>query len=292
MSEIQGQIMMADVAAIVEEGEKKQYTAFVDKFKPAKTTDDCYTPQCVYDALAEWVEATYGYPRERFVRPFWPGGDYRAHEYPEGCAVVDNPPFSILSQIMAFYNAKGVPFFLFGPTLTLIGNLRGEKKEKLCVLLVGNGITYENGAVVNTSYVTNMDKEYALRIEPALRHVLEEVNKQNVKKDKKELPKYIYPPEIISGAAYQLAKYGQTLRIPKDECAFIATMDEQRNFGKSIFGGGLILSERAAAERAAAERALAAKWELSDREKRIIASLSKTVDEKGAACTVSEALRF
>ena len=48
------------------------------------------------------------------------------------------------------------------------------------------------------------------------------------------------------------------------EAAFIGTMDSQRGTGKAIFGGGLLLSERAAAERAAATR-----WALSDREKEI-----------------------
>ena len=29
------------------------YHAFVQKFKPKKTTDDCYTPDIVYNAVAE-----------------------------------------------------------------------------------------------------------------------------------------------------------------------------------------------------------------------------------------------
>ena len=55
--------------------------------------------------------------------------------------------------------------------------------------------------------------------------------------------------------------------------------------GKTIFGGGLLLSEKAAAEKAAAEKAAAEKaaaekaaahiWELSERERKIVASLGK-----------------
>lgn len=30
-----------------------EYDAFVEKFKPKKTTDDCYTPANVYDAVAD-----------------------------------------------------------------------------------------------------------------------------------------------------------------------------------------------------------------------------------------------
>ncbi len=63
-----------------------------------------------------------------------------------------------------WYISQSVPFFLFGPTLTLLGLMkRPERKEKICVVLIGNGITYENGAEVQTSYVTNMDT-YAVRM--------------------------------------------------------------------------------------------------------------------------------
>ena len=49
-------------------------------------------------------------------------------------------------------------------------------------------------------------------------------------------------------------------------------MDAQREYGKVIFGGGLLLNNKAA-ERAAAERAAAVVWELSDREKEIVKGL-------------------
>ena len=48
--------------------------------------------------------------------PFYPGGDYEREEYPQGCTVVDNPPFSILSKIVKHYQERGVGFFLFAPT--------------------------------------------------------------------------------------------------------------------------------------------------------------------------------
>ncbi|MFR0556541.1 hypothetical protein [Pseudoscardovia radai] len=49
------------------------------------------------------------------VRPFWPGTDYERAQYPDGCVVVDNPPFSILAKIIRFYQAHGIRFFLFAP---------------------------------------------------------------------------------------------------------------------------------------------------------------------------------
>lgn len=89
---------------------KQSYEEFVDKFKPKRTTDDCYTPPEIYDVVAEMVSERYGITREDMVRPFWPGGDYEAFDYPDGCCVVDNPPFSILSKIERFYIERGIPF--------------------------------------------------------------------------------------------------------------------------------------------------------------------------------------
>ena len=37
----------------------EDYDGFVEKFKPKKTTDDCYTPQIVYEAVADWVANEY-----------------------------------------------------------------------------------------------------------------------------------------------------------------------------------------------------------------------------------------
>lgn len=57
---------------------------------------------------------------------------------------------------------------------------------------------------------------------------------------------------------------GGQMRIRKEDCTFIRELDAQKQVGKSVFDGGLLLSERAAAERAAATT-----WRLSDREKEI-----------------------
>ena len=274
MSEqIKGQLMFGETAEIIETGEADKYQAFCEKFKDAKTTDDCYTPPPIYDALADWVAQEYNVPRSKFLRPFRPGGDYQAEEYPAGCAVVDNPPFSILAQIVDWYLARNIPFFLFGPTLTLLGMMKNPKrKEKICVILIGARITYENGAVVQTSFVTNMD-QYAVRIEAKLCARIDEINDALQKAKTKQLPKYTYPDHILTGKDYRLAKYGQTLRIRHDDCASVDAMDAQKALGKSVFGGGLILSERAAAERAALERKDAIEWQLSAREWAIIEKL-------------------
>lgn len=255
-----------------------EYAAFVEKFKPKKTTDDCFTPENVYDAVADWTAREYGVKRSSFVRPFWPGGDYQRYDYPEGCVVVDNPPFSILSRIIAWYQDHGIRFLLFGPSLTLLGSGRSD----VCYLVADADITYKNGAVVRTGFLTNLDSRYILRTVPELGRAVEAADKANHKGT--DLPKYAYPDCVISAAiAQRLAHYGVEYRVRREDAVFIRRLDAQRAVDKSIFGGGLLLSERAAAERAAAERAAAERaaaerinmitWELSEREKLIQATL-------------------
>ena len=62
---------------------------------------------------------------------------------------------------------------------------------------------------------------------------------------------------------------------PKAADFKIHALDAQRKKGKNIFGGGLLLSERAAAERAAAERAAAIVWDLSEAERMAVASMGR-----------------
>lgn len=284
--ELHGQMIMEGVSEIIQQAQAAKYQSFVEKFNEPKTTDDCYTPPEIYDGIADWVAEEYRIPRERFLRPFRPGGDYQAEEYPEGYAVVDNPPFSILASIVDWYLARNVPFFLFGPTLTICGILRREhRKAKCCIILIGNQITYENGAVVQTSYVTNMEPTYNIRIEGGLREKMEAINDRLKKEKTAQLPKYEYPAEVITGKDYRIAKYGQTLRIRREDCAFVSELDAQRIVKKQIFGSGFLLSARATAERIEAEKRADAeamkekqeeqpqRWALSPRELDIIARL-------------------
>lgn len=102
----------------------ESYEEFVEKFKPKKTTDDCYTPPAIYEAVKDWAVKEYGIDPATIVRPFYPGGDYERFEYPEGCVVLDNPPFSILSKILRFYDERGIAYFLFAPTLTMFSSMK------------------------------------------------------------------------------------------------------------------------------------------------------------------------
>ena len=248
----------------------EEYNEFLDKFEPKKTTDDCYTPDNIYEAVADWCADEYGVDRDKFVRPFFPGGNYEKHKYPAGCVVVDNPPFSIMSDILRFYCEKGIKFLLFAPTLTLFSG-RGLD---VTYIPTACGVTYENGACVNTSFITNMDT-VQIRTAPALYQAVEAANSENLKAMRKELPKYEYPDHVVSAAIVsRWSKYGIEWAVPFEKCERIAALDAQKEEEKVIFGGGFLLSDDAAAERAAAERAAAHKWKLSERELEIVSRLS------------------
>ena len=250
----------------------EEYQQFLEKFKQKKTTDDCYTPTEVYDAVAKWVSDTYNIDRRHFERPFYPGGDYKNAEYPKGCVVVDNPPFSILAEILQFYTKKGIKFFLFAPSLTLFSS-----SSSCTALPVGVPITYENGANVATSFLTNLEPStLRLRSCPTLYDAVKTANDNNLRKIRKELPKYSYPDYVITATRVcQFSRYGIDFAVPVSESKVINRLDSQVASGKAIYGKGYLVSERVKAEREKAEREKAERWELSQRELDIIKSLSQ-----------------
>lgn len=91
----------------------QSYDEFVDKFKPKLTTDDCYTPPLVYEAVLKWCRDNIDMGDAEVVRPFYPGGDYQSYDYPDGYIVMDNPPFSIFAEIRRWYQERGIRYFLF-----------------------------------------------------------------------------------------------------------------------------------------------------------------------------------
>lgn len=262
-----------------EEG-NDEYNDFVDKFKEKKTTDDCYTPDNVYEAVADFVAGEYGVKREDMVRPFFPGGDYRNEKYPEGCCVVDNPPFSILAEIQRFYQERGIPFFLFGPTLTIFSAGVSGVRYIPC----RTAITYENGASVNTSFLTNMEAGIVVRTLPKLNEAVNAANEENLAEIRRHNPKYVYPREVITAAMVsRWSGLGVDFSVRADECMKISALDAQKEEGSGIYGGGYLLSEAAAEAAAHAEINAAVKarangteskaWTLSEREREIVASL-------------------
>ena len=259
----------------------EEYNAFVEKFEPKKTTDDCYTPPAVYDAVADYVADRYGYDKEKFVRPFFPGGDYKSFNYPEGCVVVDNQPFSITAEIIDYYNERNIKFFLFCMIKTSLNYI-----NRCCVVVTGTDITYENGAIVATGFLTNLEADVAAMTAPKLTKALKAAQAD----DKATLPKYEYPPEVLTFTDMKsIANGGIDFSIPRNEIHLVRALDAQKAQDKGIYGAGALLSKRLAkakeqakgqAKEQAKEQAKGQAektiiWSLSEREQGIIDQLGK-----------------
>lgn len=239
------------------------YEEFVDKFKPKKTTDDCYTPGAIYEVVKDWAIKEMDWGGRTIVRPFWPGGDFENFDYPADCVVIDNPPFSIISKVVKFYEEHNIDYFLFAPHLTCLG-IRAAHSH----ICVGVQVTYDNGAKVSTSFVVS--KGPLIRSAPGLYRALDDANTANIKAKKAPpLPVYTYPDNVLTSSAVALfSKYGIEYR--EDIGVFVRAMDAQRRAGKGIFGSGYIVPQEAArkAQEAArkAQKEKARRWELSTRE--------------------------
>ncbi|WP_276987596.1 chromosome partitioning protein ParB [Capnocytophaga gingivalis] len=260
----------------------KEYEAFVEKFKPKKTTDDCYTPPNVYEEVLNYVRETCDIERLEVIRPFYPGGDYERVTYTEKTVVVDNPPFSIISQIIRFYNEKGVKYFLFAPHLTIFGT-----NQKYTAIVASADITYENGAKVKTSFVTNMMGDYKIIGAPDLKKRIEVRQKKD--RVRVSLPKYKYPENVVTVSRIaSLVEKGVGIKIKEKDLAFCRGLESQKKYKKGIFGSGYLTTHAVAAEIKAAEIKAAEikaaeikaaveviEWELSEHEKEIIDALTK-----------------
>ncbi|MBQ2675687.1 MAG: hypothetical protein IJG07_13610, partial [Prevotella sp.] len=241
----------------------EEYDAFLDKFKEKHTTDDCFTPPAVYDAIKGWVIKTYGLEGREIVRPFYPGGDYETYDYPKGCVVLDNPPFSILKKIVRYYLDNSIDFFIFADARTC-----GWYFEIANVVLSATNIVYDNGAEVRTAFITNMGED-KIRVSAELHDIIDKAQP----KETADLQAYAYPDNLVTSMLLdRLAGYGSEFSIKHIE--FIKKMDD----GNEIFGGGALVSdamaERVKAERVKAER-VKIKVELSEREREIIRQLGE-----------------
>lgn len=248
-----------------------EYEDFVKKFKREKTTDDCMTPPAVYEAVKDWVKKEWKIDDAvTIVRPFWPGGDYEKYEYPENCIVIDNPPFSIISKIKRFYNDRKIKFFLFAPALTLCSSY----DDKTNYIITNARTTYENGATVSTSFITNLPGS-KVRICGPLGEIVRAADRNAG--TTKELPKYEYPENVTSAARLgKLARGSVDFAFETCEIHKVSKLDAQK--GKAIFGGGFLISDQAAERLREAERR--ERFELSETEKEIIDRLTKQSEER------------
>lgn len=168
------------------------YESFLKKFdEKEKTTDDCYTPDDVFQAILQWLSRTVCLVGKKIIRPFYPGGDYLACEYPEDGIVVDNPPFSILSKIVRFYAENEIPFFLFAPALQSL-----RYSNYATSIFIDWSMTFENGASINTNFISNIVGPYAAMTSPELRALIAACPSQKRIGKKK----VVYPPKYYGQA--------------------------------------------------------------------------------------------
>jgi hypothetical protein len=210
-------------------GDYKQ-NMFVQKFRPKTTTDDYYTPPAVYDAVKNWVNENLLDLRGWLIlRPFRLGGDYLHENYPDGSVVIDNPPFSIYSQIVRDYTRMGVKFFLFGPALSLFVRDVDEVQYVICRC----NITYANGAKVRTGFVHNLGGPRLCMAGD----LSDDINKAQY--NKAAYQKFIKPSGIYSAA--------DLMRFVPKECEKIYLTGGAEIYthidGRKIFGGAMKFDE-------------------------------------------------
>lgn len=218
------------------------YESFVDKFnaEAPKTTDDCYTPADVFDAVVNFVGTLIDLENLCIVRPFYPGGDYKAVVYNRDDIVIDNPPFSIFAEIVSFYLERKIKFFLFGPGMTILSAYR----RGASIVVTGCDVKYANGANVPTNYATNILGNVAIMTAPELNDAIESCPSQT--SGKKKLASFEYPVEFLNISSLQtMAGGGVSYSVRRNQCQYITKLDAP-NMAKKIelFGGGLLVSAK------------------------------------------------
>ncbi len=204
------------------------YEQFVEKFKPKLTTDDCYTPDKLWQGVKAYACKRFNIEEHQIIRPFKPGGDYQTEDY-TGKIVVDNPPFSILSEIVRWYDARGIKFFLFKNGLTLQKAL-----INFHVLVTGRSMIAENGADVPVDFVTNITGKRCIEACPELAEVV-----YSARPEKKAYTTRHFAPNVVRACDIgKLAKYGVALTLENYER--VASVGEPK---MQIFGGAVLVSD-------------------------------------------------
>lgn len=252
------------------------YESYVAKFQnKEKTTDDTYTPPDVYDAVLHYVGTIYDMTGKEVLRPFYPGGDYRHAVYPDDGVVIDNPPFSIFTEICKFYSEAKIPFFLFGPGLTIFSALR-----YCSVVVISRQITFSNGAKVKCNFATNLIGDTWATTAVALDQALSKCKSQD---NVKRLTKYSFPVNLVSVSDLQRISRGdEDFSIKKTDGVICQNLDLFPK-GTGLFGDRVLVNTQCgrASQRAVERAAAAIPIGLSKREQRIIEKLDAMNENKG-----------
>lgn len=207
------------------------YDEFVNKFKPKLTTDDCETPDEIYDIIKRYAVRHYHYENRRIIRPFWNNGiDYKDYDYSGDCVVIDNPPFSIISKIVRWYEENHIDYFLFAPGLTNL-SIRVATSH-VCAFA---DIRYKNGALVRTSFVSS--RGHTIESCPELYTLITDYYKSK----RKPKPKIVFSDNVVTSSKIGMfSKYG--IDYVEDSNLFISKAkigDSERR----IFGGAYIVEQ-------------------------------------------------
>lgn len=204
----------------------QSYDDFIKKFRPINGSDECYTPIPVF-------ECVYNYVRELFpqfnnmenLRPFKPNGNFLKENYTNKI-VIDNPPFTILSNIIQYYKLNNIKFWLFAPTLTIM-----HYYKKCDIVLTKLNIKYTNGANINTSFVTNMFGDDRIVLDGILTRKINSLSP--LPKKNKNLHPY-----ILSGARLQKwVTFDKVITIKREDTLPIISSKYK------IFGNGVYVRE-------------------------------------------------
>jgi hypothetical protein len=152
--------------------------------------------------------------------------------------VIDNPPFSIYAEICKFYSANNIPFFLFGPGLTI-----GTAWKYCGTVIISEEIAFENGAVVKCNFATNLVPDMIAMTAPNLGAAISACKSQNIKKN---LPKYKYPDNVLSiSDLHTIARGGTPFTVKRSEAEIIRNLEKKGG----LFGNHLLLSTDKAKEK-------------------------------------------
>lgn len=215
------------------------YDEFVDKFKVKKTTDDCYTPDSAFNAILDWAVKRWGIDRNKIARPFYPGGDYEHYRYDADCIVFDNPPFSIISKIVRFYEARKIRYFLFCPTTTSLGLTTIGNSS---LIVTNTNIEYTNGAKINTSFVTNLEKNRII-VDSCLKNIIDNLFRKG------KVTKYMYPHNAVGiSKLLTISRNNQDISIDKTKCLYVKELINKNGSTIRLFGGGYLVCNAVADE--------------------------------------------
>lgn len=178
-------------------------------------TDEHYTPRHVKESVKSWAyKKGFITNNSNIIDPFYKGGDYTKEDYTNKI-VFANPPFSILAEIIRYYDTHNIKYFLYAPGLTLFSGKGNITIYPKIFIIIHSPITYESGVSVNTGFVTNIEPNNPdknlfnsrIILSPTLSNLLREEKKERVLKPLTEANKLYYGLKISSGRLKKYIRY-------------------------------------------------------------------------------------